>query len=856
MILSFNDERADLAAVGGKGMSLARMARAGLPVPGGFYLSTAAYRAFVDANQLDQYIQQALAGLSGDQPEACERASTTISAAFASGNIPSDLAEEIRAAYLQLDDGTGDSPVAVRSSATAEDLPGASFAGQQETYLNIRGQAALLDAVKRCWASLWTGRAISYRLKHTIDQETVALAVVIQRMVFADAAGVLFTANPVSGDRSQVIINAAWGLGEAVVSGAVSPDTITVDRVKGKLLAYEVADKSVMTVRTATGTIEQPTPADLRKKPVLTRVQAVRLAELGTRVEVLYGVPLDIEWVLVVDEFQIVQARPITTLPPEWNTPLPRAIYARGSLAEHTPGPVTPLFATLGLELANIATDRMWLRVMGQKAKETLIAGDGFYVPINGFVYGGMYMGAAEILPILKMSISQIGPIFHGSVERWRQSRAVLEQAVIEWESKKLTELSPSELLAGVKAVYGAACVYFTDIQTCLPAASSSEVLFTRFYNSFIKRKGDPDATRFLLGSDTRALQSEKALFDLAGWVREHPDLAGVIVSLSGADLLAESAPIGVNAELWQQWLERIDQHRLTYGKSAYEFDFAMPTPFEDPAVYAEAVKAYLSGKAGDPYLRHSQALTFRQEAEETLTRRTLPPFRGWFTRLLHWAQETNPMREDSIMDMGLGHPLVRRMLTELGGRLVHAGALIDADQIYWLEQAELEGALEELEAGRKLTDLTSPIEERRAQWESRKRLSAPSILPQRSGWGRMYGAKQTRSPEGKTVLHGQGTSSGVVTAVARVLMGPEDFGRMQPGDVLVAVTTTPAWTPLFALASAVVTDIGGPLSHSSIVAREYNIPAVMAVRGATHAIRDGQQITVDGLKGTVTLEE
>jgi rifampicin phosphotransferase len=855
-ILSFTDEHADLATVGGKGMSLARMARAGLPVPGGFYLSTAAYREFVKANQLDGNIQQAVAGVSDNQPEACESASEVIKAGFEAGLVPSALEDEILLAYSRMQADQIDISVAVRSSATAEDLPGASFAGQQETYLNIRGGSALLLAVKHCWASLWTARAISYRMKNDIDQTSVALAVVVQRMVFADAAGVLFTANPINGMRRQTLINAAWGLGEAVVSSAVSPDGILVDRTKRKVLSYDVADKTVMTVRTETGTQEQPTPPDMRKKPVLTRAQALLLAELGGRVETLYGAPLDIEWVLVGDDFQIVQARPITTLPPDWPTPVARAIYARGSLAEHLPGPVTPLFATLGLQLANDATNSMWLRVMGRKAKDKLIAGDGFYVPINGFVYGGMFFGPGEILPVLMMSLSQVGPMFHGSVERWRQARVKLEKVVSVWESRDLSQLIPSDLLAGVQAVFGAACVFFTDIQTCLPAASSSEVLFTRFYNSFIKRSGDPDATRLLLGSDTRALQAEKSLFDLTAWVKGHQRLAEKVGSLSTFELLNACVPDGVPPDIWQEWLGRVDQHRMEYGRAAYEFDFAVTTPFEEPGVFVEAIKAYLSGKAADPHQRHQEALSVRREAEEKITRRTIPPFRGWFIRLLHWAQETNPMREDSIQDMGMGHPLVRRMLAELGRRLVSAGGLAEVDQIYWLELRELEPTLRDLEAGRRLPDLTGQIPARKEEWNKQKRLSPPNMLPLRSGWSRMYSGKQSKTVDGKTLLHGHGTSSGVVTATARVLLGPEDFGRLKPGDVLVAVTTTPAWTPLFALASAVVTDIGGPLSHSSIVAREYNIPAVMAARGATRLIRDGQQITVDGLNGTVVLEE
>ncbi len=229
-------------------------------------------------------------------------------------------------------------------------------------------------------------------------------------------------------------------------------------------------------------------------------------------------------------------------------------------------------------------------------------------------------------------------------------------------------------------------------------------------------------------------------------------------------------------------------------------------------------------------------------------------PLKGLFKKLLLWAQETNPMREDSIADMGMGHPLVRRMLGELGKQFAAAGAVDCADDIYWLEESEVETLVNALQKGQPLPRFAERVPERKEKWRAALKLNAPVMLPEKNTWSKLVHDDEVQQKDGKVVLKGIGTSSGVVTAPARVLFGPDDFGKMQPGDVLVAVTTTPAWTPLFTLASAVVTDIGGPLSHSSIVAREYGIPAVMAARSATRIIRDGQPVTVDGGAGTVTL--
>ena len=233
-ILPLNDSNATLETVGGKGMSLAKLARAGLPVPDGFHVTTEAYRQFVAANDLQMKILSTLKDLDAADPAALETASASIGGFFAGGTIPAEIASEIAASYSSLaTHNLSPAPVAVRSSATAEDLPGASFAGQQETYLNIRGEEAVLEAVRKCWASLWTARAIAYRARQNIAPDSVALAVVVQELVFADAAGIMFTANPIDGERNETIINAAWGLGEAIVSGAVTPDTITVNKKKG-----------------------------------------------------------------------------------------------------------------------------------------------------------------------------------------------------------------------------------------------------------------------------------------------------------------------------------------------------------------------------------------------------------------------------------------------------------------------------------------------------------------------------------------------------------------------------------------------------------------------------------------------
>src|SRR6266516_1932499 len=375
-ISPLDDVSATLEQVGGKGASLARMAAAGLPVPSGFYVTTAAYQRFVAANALQEAVLAAVSAASPDDPARLENASASIRTLFAHGTVPEEIAGAVRQAYAEL--GEGDLPVAVRSSATAADLPDMSFAGQQETYLNMHGEAMVLDAVKRCWASLWTARAIGYRSRHGIAQEDVSLAVVVQALVPADAAGILFTANPLTGVRDQVMINAAWGLGEAIVGGQVTPDTVVVDKVNGAITKQEITEKDVMTVCTTEGTREEPVPAEQRKQAVLSPAQITELAHIGARIETLYGRPMDIEWAIAASRIFIVQARPITALPEPtaephgaaadtWKLPRPKGRYIRASVIELLPDPLSPLFATLGLPA--------WASAMGTLAEDMGMSG-------------------------------------------------------------------------------------------------------------------------------------------------------------------------------------------------------------------------------------------------------------------------------------------------------------------------------------------------------------------------------------------------------------------------------------------------------------------------------------------------
>ena len=357
--------RDDLADAGGKGANLGELTRAGLPVPPGFVLTTAAYRAFV-AGIGEEVLR--LADLPRDaEPAAYDEPARRIHALFAAAPVPDDIAAELRAARAALGPA-----VAVRSSATAEDLEGASFAGQQDTFLDVRGDDALLAAVRDCWASLWTARAMAYRARREIDPRRSRWPSSCRRWSVAngaDAAGVLFTANPTTGRRDEVVVAAAWGLGEAVVSGAVTTDDAVVEKATGRVRSRATADKAVMTVATGGGTAQRPVPAPQRTRPVLDDAELAALAALGVRIEEWFGTPQDVEWARAGGTFAIVQARPVTALPEpaaapptDWTVPDPTAVYVRASIVEQLPDPLTPLFA----ELVDGSVTRSLQALMGE----------------------------------------------------------------------------------------------------------------------------------------------------------------------------------------------------------------------------------------------------------------------------------------------------------------------------------------------------------------------------------------------------------------------------------------------------------------------------------------------------------
>ena len=812
-------------SAGGKGASLARLSQAGYPVPDGFVI-----------------LPSAFAG-EGLKPEAWAQAHALLARMRATDH---------------------DVAFAVRSSALSEDSAQASFAGEFETVLNVHTDEEIRQAVHTVYHSRQSERVQVYsQVKGMSAAHEVA--VVVQQLVHAESSGVLFTANPVTGARDQAVISAAWGLGEAIVGGLVTPDTLIVDKATGRVLTRATADKQVMTVLVEHRTAEQPVPETMRRAPVLSDGQAAELVRVGAQIETLNGMPMDIEWALAEKAFTIVQARPITALPePEPPAPtewkLPKGLYSamRNNIVELMADPLTPLFGTLGRAAINTSFNRMLATFFGKPG----LTPEELIITVNEYAYYNGSLTPGQIGRILLGSIGIAQRMFTGAVERWTDVGRPRYVATVErWQAQQWREFSATELLSAVRALSEAAIdAYGALVSGVIPAAWISEALFTITYDRLAKRRDDPPAPTYLLGFDSAPILAEKSLYDLAGWVRTRAGLTAYLGNTPAHQLAAQlgdgQTPPGVDAGDWREWQGRFQAHLQRYGHTIYNLDFANPVPADDPAPLLETCQLFISGQGVNPHARQRAAAERREQATQAMLKRLKGLRLRLFRKLIAPAQRYAPLREDGLAGVGLGYPLLRQMLRELGRRFVAGGMIEKPDDVYWLNQDEVEQAATGLDRGETLGCLSAAVPQRKATWRAARRVTPPLMLPQMKFLGLDVGKIKTarqRKHNGDT-LKGVAASPGRATGPACILLGPQDFCHMKAGDVLVAALTTPAWTPLFARAAAIVTDVGGPLSHGSIVAREYGIPAVLGTGVATKRIRTGQAITVDGSAGVVTL--
>jgi pyruvate,water dikinase len=824
------------AAVGGKGAHLGELSRIeDVRVPDGFCVTTDAFqRILAEAPSIDDRLDR-LARLEPDDREAIRALSAEIRRTLEAIAIPDDLAAAITRSLARLGERAA---CAVRSSATAEDSPAASFAGQHDTYLNVVGPAAVLQHVSRCWASLFTERAVTYRLRNGVDSRKVQMAVVVQRMVLPQAAGVLFTADPVTGNRKVASIEAIFGLGEALVSGLVNADV------------YKVRDGEVVA------------KTERQKEPALTAAQVVRLAQLGRRIEACFGRPQDIEWCLVDDDFQIVQSRPITTL-----FPIPEAgdqenhVYVSVGHQQMMTDPMKPL----GLSVWQLTTPRPMAE-----------AGGRLFVDVTQILASPA--SRAGLLGTLGKSDPRIRSALEAVLDRgdfipslpndgpaWTPpgggaGNAIETDPAIPAELIARSEASIAAARRDIRTKSGSALLDFilADIQELRRLQSdprSMQVIMAGMEAAWWLNDqlqawlGEKNAADTLAQSVPGNVTSEMglALLDVADVIRPHPEVVAFLQHVEDEGFLDELPRLAGGREARDAIRAWLDQYGM---RCAGEIDITRPRWSERPTTLAPLilgnVKSFEPGEAGRRFEQGRQEA--RKKEKELLERlRALPDGE-------RKAEETRRMidrvrtfagyREYPKYRMISRYFVYKQALMEEAERLVQAGVLREKEDIFYLRFDELHEVVRTHHVDDHL------IRQRQDAFQSYQALTPPRVL---TSDGELLSGEYRRDGLPAGALIGLPVSAGTVEGRARVVLDMAE-ADLEPGDILVTAYTDPSWTPLFVAIAGLVTEVGGLMTHGAVIAREYGLPAVVGVEQATRLIRDGQRIRVHGTDGYIEI--
>jgi rifampicin phosphotransferase len=873
--------------VGGKAANLGELIRAGFSVPSGFCVTTATYALLSDGASLELILEELTSTRAEETARLVELAAAA-RATLMQAPVPTGAAEALTSAYRALGNGNP-VPVAVRSSATAEDLPSASFAGQQETYLNVVGVEALLTAVQQCFVSLWTERAVSYRASLGIDPRTVRLAVVVQRMVDAQVAGVLFTANPLTGKRHQAVIDANPGLGEAVASGATNPDHFVVNTTTSEIAERRLGDKRMVIQPMPGGGTKTIEKAESSPESCLSDAQIRTLAELGAQVEAHYGAPQDIEWAIdASSQIFLLQARPVTTLFP---LPAPASptdealrVYLSFNIQQGTYRPFTPMGISATRLLASSIP-----KLAGFPPRDPL-AGPRFVTEAASRIFfdvtAALRSSFGRTFLIQAMSEAEVhaATIFQQLVSdprlslvptrRWPMFRSMallLVRTGIPWYLFRAL-LSP-------KAAHARLLRYIRTLRsagTDKGNASASDCLATveQLFSDALPRLLSGASPIMLGGMQTFALAGN-LLGDLATEGERQVVLRGApynpttemnlalwtLAKQVQADpamtrLVRDTPPVRLAEGYRNGSLPLPLQHGLanflaTYGhRSVAELDLGVPRWSEDPTYVLGILASYqeMRDPAQAPDVQFQRAADEAEAMVAELTRRAKRV--SWLRGLLvgfclRRARALGGMREMPRFCITLLLSRARGLLWPVGEKLAEAGRLEQAEDIFFITLPEASSAL----TG---TDLRALVRERRTSYaQELARRHVPLVLLS-DGTEPDFRPPVAASTAG--ALQGTPASPGIVTASARVILDPHG-ARLDHGEILVAPSTDPGWTPLFLTAGGLVMEMGGAMAHGAIVAREYGIPAVVGVPGAIERISTGSRITVDGTAGIVVIE-
>ncbi|RED40018.1 phosphoenolpyruvate synthase [Paenibacillus sp. VMFN-D1] len=862
MVLGFHEiEKSQLYLVGGKGLNLGELSKVdGIQVPEGFCITTEGYRKAIGQNETYHALLQQLTMLNADDRDQIGEISGKIRQTIIESEIPSDVVETVTHYLSRFGE---DHAYAVRSSATAEDLPHASFAGQQDTYLNIIGVDAILQHISKCWASLFTDRAVIYRIQNGFDHRHIYLSVIIQKMVFPQASGILFTADPMSGNRKQLSIDASFGLGEALVSGLVSADNYKVQG--GEIVDKRIAAKTLAIYgQKEGGTETRQIDPDQQKAQTLTDQQIVELERIGRQVEAYFGQPQDIEWCLADDTFYIVQSRPITTL-----YPIPEAndqdnhVYLSVGHQQMMTDPIKPLGLSFYLLITpapmRIAGGRLFIDIAPR-----LTTTAGREALLKNLESDPLFIGAIENVIerdfIKLVPNDQTAPI--PAKSNTDKPAAFENDPAIVTDLIQRNQASITALKQKIQMKSGAELFDFIleDIQELKrilfdpqsTAVFMSAINATFWINEHMNKwLGEKNAADTLSQSVPNNITSEMglALLDVADVIRPYPEVIDYLEHTTEDHFLDELVKFDGGREA----REAIYDYLSKYGmRCTGEIDISRTRWSEKPLTLVPMILSNI--KNFEPHESRRKFEQGRQEAlakeQELLNRlRQLPDGdqkADETKRMIDLVRNFIGYREYPKYGWVSHYFVYKQALLKEAERLVQAGVIHDVEDIYYLTFEELHEAVR--------TNMLDDriISKRKDEYKVYEKLTPPRVI---TSDGEMFRGSYKRGDLPADAILGLPVSSGVIEGRARVILNMED-AALEEGDILVTAFTDPSWTPLFVSIKGLITEVGGLMTHGAVIAREYGLPAVVGVDHATKLIKDGQRIRVNGTEGYIEILE
>ncbi|MBC9933144.1 phosphoenolpyruvate synthase [Chitinophaga qingshengii] len=854
-VLGFSEIDKTLAGlVGGKGANLGELRKIdGIRVPDGFCITTDAFRSIVkEIPAIDEWLDQ-LSGLKAEDRDQVARLSGEIRQAIASHVMPQGIREQITS---RLEEGKA---YAVRSSATAEDLPAASFAGQQDSYLNITGSGSVLRHVSLCWASLFTERAVFYRMQQGFDHRQVQLSVVIQQMVFPQAAGIMFTADPVNGNREVVSIDAGLGLGEAMVSGLVNADNYKVR--DGNIIHKKIAvQKSGVYALPSGGTAEQELEPALQQQQKLTDEQMLQLADIGRKIAAHFACPQDIEWCWADNIFYIVQSRPITTLfPIPVTNDLQKHVYLSVGHQQMMTDPIKPL----GLSMFLLTT----LRPMATAGGRLFVDVAGFLASPAGRERLMMVVGQSE--PLINDALNTIierdfipltvedkePPVIPAPVVPEGESNPAIVTELIQQTQASIAALKENIQTKSGTAVFDFIAEDLKALQNLLFGKESANVFLSAMgASAWLNEKmyewlGEKNAADVLSQSVPNNITSEMglALMDVADVIRPYPEVIHYLQQVKDEDLWEGLRALRGGKETQAALMDYLNKYGM---RCVGEIDITKTRWSEMPAILVPMLLSNLRNfepNASQQKFEQGRTAAMKKEQDLTDRLRQLPDGEQKVAdtqRMIRTVRNYIGYREYPKYGKISRYYIYKQALMKEAEQLVRANVIPEKEAVYYLTFEEFREAVRTQQL-----DIET-IRQRKEEYRLFDKLTPPRLM---TSEGEIITGRYNRKNIPAEAIVGLPVSAGVVEGRARVVLTMED-ANLETGDILVTPFTDPSWTPLFVSIKGLVTEVGGLMTHGAVIAREYGLPAVVSVENATRLIKDGQRIRVHGTEGYIEI--